>query len=550
MAALACGQMTAVAADDRLPARICGIRVVAFTPDPVSNERAPVNRPWSFNSPFQPISQGTHIDILIPSPGGGFVGDESRIDPKIGKVIKVVDSLGKDLTTARVHQFMGKPWSIEALITEVQTSNDGSNAMVTLFVPQTPTPGAGSIDLSAELTLKHCPKVQELKASGVSIRSPGTSFQLGQLTLKVNKPHSFDYQGRKLTYLKLESTDACTALQKIELQKDGKTLRTLSVQLDRSKGKERLNEFSCNLEGLPDQVDVVASLYLDHDKPETLTIPITVSTGLGLTAGENGAATISSVGPADPLVTVAGFKIGDTTSSRLMPDSVIRDGTTIALTIVRATGGIIKLDPAKCKISKATDSKGKDLAAPRADDRYPGRPVPPRFGGSSVAIEGTSAGIEIQLPQAPSPGSRSVHFTASIALLCCDETVEFKASSMDLTKAGSKFEAGPFRFEVTRPEATGEQDQRQPCTLRIRSKQDLDQIKQITLKVGDQTSVAEGGPSGLTAGEFDASYSIPGLAKLPASADVVVTVYKDLKNPKTVMVPVEGTIGLGLPPQR
>ncbi|OYV04675.1 MAG: hypothetical protein CFE26_15625, partial [Verrucomicrobiales bacterium VVV1] len=390
MAALACGQMTAVAADDRLPARIGGIRVVAFTPDPVSNAGEPVNRPWSYFSPFQPLSQGTHIDILIPSPGGGFVGDDPLENPKVGKVIKVVDSLGKDLTTARVHQIMGKPWPIEPRITEVQTSSDGSNAMVTFFVPQTPTPGAGSIDLSAEVTLTHCPKVQELKASGVSIRKPGTSFQLGHLTLKVNKPHSFDYQGRKLTYLKLESTDSCDALRKIELQKDGKTLRTLSVQLDRSKGKERLNEFSCDLEGLPDQVDVVVSQYLDYDKPETLTIPITVSTGLGLTAGENGAATISSVGPADPLITVAGFEIGDPICSRLMPDSVIRDGTTIALTIVRSTGGIIKMDPDKSKILKATDSKGKDLAVPRADDRYPSHPVPPRFVGSSID-NGTSA---------------------------------------------------------------------------------------------------------------------------------------------------------------
>ena len=47
--------------------------------------------------------------------------------------------------------------------------------------------------------------------------------------------------------------------------------------------------------------------------------------------------------------------------------------------------------------------------------------------------------------------------------------------------------------------------------------------------------------------DFDAVHTNPLFA---ASAEVVVTVYKDLKNLKAVTVPVEGTIGLGLPPQR
>ena len=77
-----------------------------------------------------------------------------------------------------------------------------------------------------------------------------------------------------------------------------------------------------------------------------------------------------------------------------------------------------------------------------------------------------------------------------------------------------------------------------------------EQIKQVALKTGDRTIVAEAGMRIVSGKEGETDYSIPGLEKLPDSAEVVVTAYKDLKNPKAVIVPVEGTIGLGLPPQR
>ena len=46
--------------------------------------------------------------------------------------------------------------------------------------------------------------------------------------------------------------------------------------------------------------------------------------------------------------------------------------------------------------------------------------------------------------------------------------------------------------------------------------------------------------SGRFGEENEAVWATPGLDKLPASAEVVVTVYRDQKHPKTVMVPVEG----------
>jgi hypothetical protein len=170
-------------------------------------------------------------------------------------------------------------------------------------------------------------------------------------------------------------------------------------------------------------VDVVAVLYEGHDKPETLTIPIAVTAGLGLTAGENGDPPLATVGPEDPRVTVAGFGSVDPANLRLMPDTNRLYGTTVALTVERAGGGMIKLDPAQCKIEQAIDSMGKDLTTPRADEREDGRMFHPSFRGPLIAQEGTSAGVEILLPQPPSRGSNSVRFRASIALLCIDETV-------------------------------------------------------------------------------------------------------------------------------
>ncbi len=540
LAVLACGSITARAADDPPAPRIAGFRVVAFTPDPIQNERAPVNRPWSFASPYQALYQGTHVHLLVPGPAGGFVDG----DAGTGRIFKAVDSRGKDLAQPRVHRVQGMEWPVEAAMTETLIAGDGSSALVTLFVPQTATPGAGIIDLSGEVTLNHCAKVRQVKASAVNIRQVGTSFQLGPLTLKVDEPNSFEHQGRKLTYMGLESPDPCPSVQRMELQNAGKTLRSLNISYPRDR-------FSCDLEGLPEQVDVVASLYEDRDKPQTLTFPFTATLGLGLTAGEDAKPPVSSVGPEEPLVTLAGFEIWDPSIFEQMPYEGRKHGTSIALTIVRAAGGMMKFDLAQCRIEQATDSTGNDLATPRKVESADGFKLGAGFGRPEVAGEGTSAGIILELPQPPSPGSHGIHFKANLTLLCCDETVEHKAPKIDLTKAGTKFEAGPYRFEVTRPEESGEGDRRRPCGIKMSyPKAAGDQIKQVVLKVGDQTFVAESGGQSVINNEGQTDYSVPGLAKLPASAEVVVTIYKDLKNLKAVTVPVEGTIGLGLPPQR
>lgn len=540
LAVLIYGPITARAADDPPPPRIAGFRVVAFTPDPLQNEREPVNRPWSFASPYQALHQGTHVHLLIPSPGGGFVDEEAST----GTIAKAADSLGKDLVKPRVHQVQGREWPVQAAMRETRIAGDGSSALVTWFVPQTPTPGAGSIGLSGEVTFNHCAKVRQDKASAVDIRQAGKSFQLGPLTLKIEKPRTFEYQGRKLTYLSFESSEASPALQRIELQDAGKTLRSLTIDNQRTR-------FSCDLDGLPGQVDVVASFYEDRDKPQPLTIPFTASLGLGLAAGEEGEPPLSSAGPGEPLVTLAGFEVWDPSLLEQMPWAQRKHGTSIALTLVRAAGGVMKFDPARSRIEQVTDSKGKDLAEPRKVADADGVTMGPGFGKPQLAEEGTSAGIILELPQPPSPGSNAIHFKASLALLCCDETVEHQALKIDLTKAGSKFEAGPYRFEVTRPEESGKADRRRPCGIKMSYPMAAGEpVKQVVLKIGDRAIVAEPGMRSASGKEGRTDYSIPGLAKLPDSAEVVVTVYKDLKNPKAVIVPVEGTIGLGLPPQR
>jgi hypothetical protein len=551
LVALACGQIAALAAEDLSVPGVAGIRVVAFTPDPLQNESDPVNKPWSsFSSPFQALGQGTHINLIIPSPSGGFVSPAPGDEPEVGKVLKVVDSRGKDLTMPRIHQFMGNEWPMEARISDLRVAGDGSSAIVTLFAPQTPTPGAGRIDLSAEVTLKHCPETKEFKAPGVKLRSEG-AFQMGPIKLTVGEVKSFEHHGRQAEVLGFETTDACENLRAIELQADGKTLKTIDAQSvpNRNRAGSR-KSFFCSIKGLPDQVDVVASFYQDFDKPNLITFPVTVSAGLGLTAGEDGEATLSKVGPEDTLVTVAGLEIVDPSIARRVNSGRRIRGTTIALTLVREDGGMIKIDPKQSKIGEVTDSAGKDLTAPIADVGNEGEKILPRFGDAMVSEEGTSAGIEIELPQAPSSGSNNFRFSASIALLCCDETVEFKATPTNLNTTGAKFEAGPFRFEVVAPEAVGEKDRRQPCKIRMKTRRDLKEIKQVTLKVDGRILVARSMGRGLTNGETDVMWTIPELDKLPASAELVVTVYKDLKSPKTVMVPVEGTIGLGLPAQR
>ena len=548
--ALAAGAMAAGAPP--VP-KIAGIRVVAFTPEPLLNENDPVNRPWPFNSDYQPLCQGTSVDVLIPCPAGGFLPpeDDDEEGPQVGRILKAVDSRGKDLTAPRVHQIEGNPWPVEAAIREVQVTDDGSAAVVTLFMPQTPTPGAGSIDLQAEVTLRHCPKTEEVRAAGVNLRRKGTRIRLGAVELEVGGIKSYEDEGRRREYMTLETRDDIGALRAIELQSEGRTLRALDLSsLRLSGGRDPSRRIVCGLGGLPEQVDLVASFYQDIDKSASMDIPIVLTAGLGLAAGKDGEAPLAKVGPEDPLVTVAGFEIADSTIPAEMRCSFQWHGTTLALTLVRADGGIVGIDPDKSRIVEFTDSTGRDLTTPIIRQEPDRRRIVAGFGESRVAGGGVSAGLEIQVPQAPAPGADRVRFSATLALLCNDGTVAFKATPEDLNVRGAKFEVGPFHFEVTNPVATGEGDLRQPCKLEMTTQVDLEEIRKVTLKVGDRTHEARRSTSSRSGEEYQALWLVPGMDALPASAEIEVTTEKDRNRPKAVMVPVEGSIGLGLPPQR
>lgn len=533
--------------------KIVGIRVVAFTPEPLLNENDPVNRPWPFNSDYQPLAQGTTVEVLIPCPSGGFITpeDDGEEEPRIGKILKAVDSRGKDLTAPRVHQIEGNPWPVEAAVRGVEVTDDGSAAVVSLFVPQTPTPGAGSIDLRAEVTLKHCPKTEEVKAAGVNLRRKGSKIRLGSVELEVGEIEPFENGGRKMEYVTLQTLDETDALRAIELQSNGRTLRALDLSsLRLSSQPDNPRSIICRLQDLPEQVDLVASFYQDIDKPASMSIPIALTAGLGLAAGKAGEAPLAKAGPEDPLVTVAGFAIADSSIPAENRCSYQWHGTTIALTLVRAGGGIVRIDPEQSKIVQFTDSTGKDLTTPIVDEARKGGKILAGWGDPKIAEGGVSAGLEIEVPQAPAPGADRVNFSATIALLCSDGTAEFKAAPAGLNVRGKKFEAGPFRFEVTDPKTTGKGDRRQPCKIEMTTRSDLRGIQQVALKAGERTYEASRLMSSRTGEEYQAVWEFPGLDELPASAEIVVTVEKDRDHPKTVMVPVEGSIGLGLPPQR
>lgn len=546
--ALAAG---AAAAEAPPVPKVVGIRVVAFTPEPILNERDPVNRPRSFTSDFQPLAQGTTVEVLIPCPAGGFLEPDEDEQRPNGKILKAVDSRGKDLTTPRVHRIEDKTWPVEAAVREVRITDDGAAAAVSLFVPQTPTPGAGSIDLRAEVTLKHCPKTREFKAAGANLWQKGSSIQLGPVSLKVVKIEASEKQDGEMEYATLETRDPIGTLRALELQADGKTLRSIDLSYSRIGNRsDPSRTIYCRLKGLPDRVDVVASFYEEIDKPASLSVPIAITAGLGLAAGKDGEAPLAKVGPEDPLVTVAGFGIVDSTIQPRARASFKPHGTRIALTLVRADGGIVRFDPEQSKIVAVTDSTGKDLTTPVPNEEYESGKISSRWGKPVIADGGVSAGLEIEVPHAPAAGADRVRFSATIALLCSDGTAEFKAAPAGLNVRGKKFEAGPFRFEVTEPEATGKGDRRRPCGIGMKTLRDLAEIKQVTLKAGDRTFEARRSFSSRTGEESETVWEFPGLDQLPASAELVVTVEKNRDRPKTVMVPVEGSIGLGLPPQR
>jgi hypothetical protein len=137
---------------------------------------------------------------------------------------------------------------------------------------------------------------------------------------------------------------------------------------------------------------------------------------------------------------------------------------------------------------------------------------------------------------------------ARIALRCCVDFDVFEARGVKLGKKGTKFTTGPITFEVEEDaDDSGFEDLKHDISLRTHD--DVHRIKKMTFRVnnGEIPSRCVGATT-ISNGKDTTYYPGYHLATLPDEVDVVATMYRDLENPKTVIVPVEITTRMDLAP--
>ncbi len=136
-----------------------------------------------------------------------------------------------------------------------------------------------------------------------------------------------------------------------------------------------------------------------------------------------------------------------TTEQDLRPFSV-ESGTTIAITLRRADGGLTAFTSEQSVLRSAVDDQGKDLFI--ADD--PASSSSAEFGSfPTLNAEGTACLLEVELPGVPTSGARHIALDLDLAF-------EIATGVNELTtpvtwKTGGHFKVGTLPFEVTSYEA-------------------------------------------------------------------------------------------------
>jgi hypothetical protein len=110
-------------------------------------------------------------------------------------------------------------------------------------------------------------------------------------------------------------------------------------------------------------------------------------------------------------------------------------GTTVALHVTCAKGGLIKFDLQNSAIGKFIDEKGNDLLAPREGEaRQIGNTA---FGLSpSFSRDGRTCALELTAPNIPAKGSAFIKIEGVISMLTASETSELVQKDVALKNGG------------------------------------------------------------------------------------------------------------------
>jgi hypothetical protein len=187
----------------------------------------------------------------------------------------------------------------------------------------------------------------------------------------------------------------------------------------------------------------------------------------------------------DLKVSVSGLRVVAPQADEAMHAFNWRPGTTVALLIKSAAGGLIQFDQKNSAIARFTDDKGNDLLA---------KPIQPRaaaelagFGQyGRISKDGKTCAIEVTAPNPPAKGSTALKLQGIVAVLAATEKKEFIQKDVPI-QDGSKVTAGTLELKLDKVGKTDRPEE--PLALAFRASREVDELAEIRFFKADGTEI-------------------------------------------------------------
>ena len=238
---------------------------------------------------------------------------------------------------------------------------------------------------------------------------------------------------------------------------------------------------------------------------------------------------------------IVGAGVGDDFQDSVRPFNW-NEGTSVALLIRRAEGGITKIDRDASSVTVFQDNTGTDLL--KQPEQNGGKTMFSSQGGigmmPQLKKDGTAAMVELEGPGLPARGATTLKAQGTIALVCASTKKQF-TQEIEL-KVGSKVTVGPVPLEITK---VGKPDWGNAAmAVTLTATQPLDAIAAIGFSSqGAKIETHDGGQSSMKAFNQLKVEKTINFDKKVDSATIEIDAWQDLKH---IKVPFDLTIGVGL----
>lgn len=217
-------------------------------------------------------------------------------------------------------------------------------------------------------------------------------------------------------------------------------------------------------------------------------------------------------------------------------------GTSVALLIRRAEGGIIGIDRDASTITRFQDSTGTDLLK-QPEKKGAAMMVSGRGGYGMmprITKDRSAAIIKLNGPAVPAKGATAVKAQGTIVLVCANSKKHFTQPIK--LKVGSKVTVGPVPLEITKVAKPRWGNAAMAVTFT--ATQPLDAIAGISFSShGQKIETRDGGQSSMKAFNTIKVEKTINFAKKIDAATIGIEAWQDIKR---VKVPFDLTIGVGL----